>query len=102
MKKKLLAICALLLVFCFVVTGCQQNPGNNTDGPGTNPDQPGKKDETNKYTPYTQVTNLENGMSWPEDQAFPTFATPAEVVDMISIAYFTKFFCVCQRFFCKK
>ncbi len=87
MKKKLLAICAWMLVLCFVATSCQGNlpQGNNPE----NPEAPEQKVETNKYTPYTQVSNLESGMSWPEDQAFPTFATPAEVVDMISIAYFT-------------
>lgn len=83
MKKRLLAVLALAIVICTVVTGCQ-------DQQGVTPGDSGETAETNQYTPYTQVTNIDSGMVWPEDQAFPTFATPAEVVDMISIAYFSE------------
>lgn len=82
MKKRLLTICALAIAVCTMVTGCQ-------DQQGETPVDPGQKVETNQYTPYTQVTNIDSGMLWPEDQVLPTFATPAEVVDMVSITYFS-------------
>lgn len=75
MKKRLLAICVLTVWVCTMFAGCD----NASEQVGV---------ERNRYIPYTQVTNLDSGIRWPEGQVLPTFATPAETVDMISIAYY--------------
>ena len=75
MKRKFLSVCALGMAVCILATGCKSNP------------EDGNKE--NKYISYIQVSNIESGISWPEGQILPTFATPAETVDMISITAFT-------------
>lgn len=37
------------------------------------------------YTPYPQVVNITEGLSWPEGQAIPTFATPAATLGTILV-----------------
>ena len=44
----------------------------------------------NLYSPYQQVVNLATGMSWPNGQAFPTFAAPFPILDTILIQDLTK------------
>ncbi|MEX0939702.1 MAG: discoidin domain-containing protein [Pirellulales bacterium] len=39
----------------------------------------------NRYSPFPEVTNIEQGISWPEGQALPIFATPAATLDAIEI-----------------
>lgn len=43
----------------------------------------------NNYISYTYVQDLETGMSWPDGQALPTFATPSDPLDMIKISALT-------------
>lgn len=40
---------------------------------------------TNLYSPYPQVSNISSGMSWPNGQALPTFATPYPSLDTILV-----------------
>jgi hypothetical protein len=39
----------------------------------------------NRYVPYPAVENIAEGTSWPEGQALPIFATPADELDMILV-----------------
>jgi hypothetical protein len=40
---------------------------------------------TNLYSPYPQVSNISTGLSWPNGQALPTFATPGFPLDTILV-----------------
>jgi len=42
----------------------------------------------NNYIPYAKVQKSDEGMYWPDGQVLPTFATPADPVDTISIGAF--------------
>lgn len=42
---------------------------------------------TNQYQSYPVVNNLSSGISWPNGQAIPTFATPAEVLQTLDTRY---------------
>ncbi|QJE98862.1 discoidin domain-containing protein [Luteolibacter luteus] len=44
----------------------------------------------NLYSPYSHVTNITEGLSWPKGQAVPTFATPAEKLDTITMQDLSK------------
>lgn len=39
----------------------------------------------NLYTPYPVISNISSGVSWPQGQALPTFATPLPVLDTILV-----------------
>lgn len=39
----------------------------------------------NLYTPYPVVSNISSGVSWPQGQALPTFATPFSILDTILV-----------------
>ena len=41
--------------------------------------------ERTRYSPYPQVANISEGISWPEGQALPIFATPADTLDTIEV-----------------
>lgn len=47
------------------------------------------ENKTNEWESYTQATDIETGISWPEDQVLPAFATPAETLDSIFIGNLT-------------
>ncbi|WP_367872828.1 discoidin domain-containing protein [Luteolibacter sp. Populi] len=44
-------------------------------------DEPAK----NLYVPYAPVVDRSEGLAWPEGQAIPTFATPAETLDTVMV-----------------
>ena len=44
----------------------------------------------NRYTPYPEVGNIAEGISWPKGQALPVFATPAPVQDTILLQDLSK------------
>ncbi len=44
-----------------------------------------EKQPENRYVPYARVQNIAEGLSWPKGQAVPTFATPAETLDTITV-----------------
>lgn len=48
---------------------------------------PGTK---NRYTPYSPVRNITEGISWPKGQALPTFSTPAATLDSIMVQELSK------------
>lgn len=39
----------------------------------------------NQYVPYSRVTKIPEGISWPAGQALPTFATPAATLDTLEV-----------------
>jgi len=98
-EKKIIVHCSLFIVHFFIAHAFAQS----TDRPNT-PDDLGFL----KTTDYTsapieqnnemksigltgsipwQETNEDSGMSWPEGQAFPTFALPTDTLDAIRVAY---------------
>jgi hypothetical protein len=44
---------------------------------------------TNRYSPYPEVKNIREGISWPKGQALPIFATPAATLDAIEVQSLT-------------
>jgi len=75
MKSKLAKLASLLLLFALLLSGCQE--GGDVDETVNN--------KPNLFKAYTPVKNIEEGISWPEGQALPTFATPASPLDTITI-----------------
>lgn len=47
------------------------------------------ENKTNAWESYTQATDIRRGISWPEDQVLPAFATPAATLDSIFIGDLT-------------
>ena len=47
------------------------------------------QNKNNEYTSYQQVNNISSGISWPEGQALPVFASPAATLDTISVTALT-------------
>ena len=48
------------------------------------------KNTDNKYTAYAEVKDLDKGISWPDGQVLPTFASPAEECDAVSVTYYSE------------
>lgn len=71
---------SLMFPILFLLFGCILGGGSLMES---------YENKTNHYKPYPEVTNIENGISWPEGQALPTFATPEDTLDTILVQAFT-------------
>ncbi|MES2439439.1 MAG: discoidin domain-containing protein [Verrucomicrobiota bacterium] len=50
----------------------------------------GQTAQKNRYSPYPQVSNISEGISWPKGQALPIFATPAATMDTLMVQGLSK------------
>lgn len=83
--KRLIALLAVVLATCFIFTAC--NPGVENPDEGEKPEEWVNK--TNHYAGYTAITELTEGMAWPDGQVVPTMATPVETLDAVKITQLT-------------
>lgn len=85
-QKHYIAMLALVLAVCCMFTAC--NSGGGNPGATEDPDA-GYVNKTNHYKGYTAITEISEGMSWPDGQVVPTMATPAETLDAIQVGQLT-------------
>lgn len=81
--KKTDKILAVVLALVIVMTGVTIATYRKIVIINESPWRENEQDAGNKWASYTPAENIESGMLWPEEQAFPTFATPADVLDTI-------------------
>lgn len=75
--KRFFRLTAGLLILG-ILAGCTGQPSLTDDN------------RDNFYTAYPEVTELTEGIAWPEGQVLPTFATPAEQLDGISVTVYDR------------